>query len=469
MGKIKQLVKSTSVIAFGRICTQAISFFLLPLYTTKLNTAEYGTIDIVNTISSLLLPIVSLQIQQGLFRELLEVREDTEKKRKTISTCIIGLLVLFLVFSIVSYIVYIITNNEYVLWTLFCTVAIAISNVMLQLARGVGKIIIYALGSLLSAITTIGLNIFLLVEINFGPKGMLLSTIIGNIVCAIFIYLSCKVYMYFGVQYFDKKICINILKYSVPLIPNSLAWWLVNASDRAIIAIVLGVNINGILAIARKFPDVLTQMYDVFNIGWMEVATLHNNDADNEKFFSDIINFMVGTFSVACSGMLVVVSLVYPYFVTNEEYRMSYNYIFLYVYAALFSILINLYSVVYIADKRTIELAKTTILAGVINAISNLVLVFVVGGYAAPLSSIIAYSTIFICRYKDINKTKKIPLQKKVIFFSIFIIGISTLLYLQKKYIISMIWLVLLVGMYIAINRDKITQLLLLIKEKKTK
>lgn len=32
-----------------------------------------------------------------------------------------------------------------------------------------------------------------------------------------------------------------------------------------------------------------------------------------------------------------------------------------------------------------------------------------------------------------------------------------------------MIWLVLLVGMYIAINRDKITQLLLLIKEKKTK
>ena len=82
MGKIKQLVKSTSVIAFGRICTQAISFFLLPLYTTKLNTAEYGTIDIVNTISSLLLPIVSLQIQQGLFRELLEVREDTEKKKK---------------------------------------------------------------------------------------------------------------------------------------------------------------------------------------------------------------------------------------------------------------------------------------------------------------------------------------------------------------------------------------------------
>lgn len=208
MGKIKQLVKSTSVIAFGRICTQAISFFLLPLYTTKLNTAEYGTIDIVNTISSLLLPIVSLQIQQGLFRELLEVREDTEKKRKTISTCIIGLLVLFLVFSIVSYIVYIITNNEYVLWTLFCTVAIAISNVMLQLARGVGKIIIYALGSLLSAITTIGLNIFLLVEINFGPKGMLLSTIIGNIVCAIFIYLSCKVYMYFGVQYCDKKFAL---------------------------------------------------------------------------------------------------------------------------------------------------------------------------------------------------------------------------------------------------------------------
>ena len=76
------LIKNTAIITIGKICTQLITFFLLPLYTSLLSTQEYGIIDLLNTLVSLLVPIVTLQIEQGIFRDLIEVVEIRKKKQK---------------------------------------------------------------------------------------------------------------------------------------------------------------------------------------------------------------------------------------------------------------------------------------------------------------------------------------------------------------------------------------------------
>ena len=99
MGKEKELVKNTAIITFGRICTQLVSFFLLPLYTAVLPTAEYGTVDLVLTYSSLLLPFVTLALEQALFRFLIDVREDKEKCSKYISITVLTSLLLSLSIS----------------------------------------------------------------------------------------------------------------------------------------------------------------------------------------------------------------------------------------------------------------------------------------------------------------------------------------------------------------------------------
>ena len=74
MTKEKELIKNTAIITFGKICTQLVGFFLLPLYTAVLSTVEYGTVDLVLTYSSLLLPFVTLALEQALFRFLIDVR-----------------------------------------------------------------------------------------------------------------------------------------------------------------------------------------------------------------------------------------------------------------------------------------------------------------------------------------------------------------------------------------------------------
>lgn len=45
MNQKKQLLVNTIIIAIGKLSTQVVSFLLLPLYTSKLSPAEYGTYD----------------------------------------------------------------------------------------------------------------------------------------------------------------------------------------------------------------------------------------------------------------------------------------------------------------------------------------------------------------------------------------------------------------------------------------
>ena len=79
MTKEKYLFKNTFIITIGKICTQLITFFLLPLYTAVLSTEEYGIVDLVTTLSMLLLPLITFQVEQAIFRELLENRTNKKK------------------------------------------------------------------------------------------------------------------------------------------------------------------------------------------------------------------------------------------------------------------------------------------------------------------------------------------------------------------------------------------------------
>ena len=90
MSREKELVKNTAIIAVGRICAQAASFLLLPVYTALLSTEEYGIVDLLNTYVSLIVPIVTLQMEQALFRYLVEHRKKEEEKSTLISIAMIA-------------------------------------------------------------------------------------------------------------------------------------------------------------------------------------------------------------------------------------------------------------------------------------------------------------------------------------------------------------------------------------------
>ena len=100
MNRKKELLKNTMIITIGKVCTQLITFFLLPLYTNFLTTIEYGKIDLILTYVSLLAPLISLQLEYAVFRFLIDVRNHEEGQKKYISNSIILLIIMMLIVNL---------------------------------------------------------------------------------------------------------------------------------------------------------------------------------------------------------------------------------------------------------------------------------------------------------------------------------------------------------------------------------
>lgn len=80
MGKSGELIKNTAIISIGKMGTQVVNFLLLPLYTAKLTTEAYGNFDYVTTIALFLVPLMTMLMEESMFRFLIDSRTDEEKK-----------------------------------------------------------------------------------------------------------------------------------------------------------------------------------------------------------------------------------------------------------------------------------------------------------------------------------------------------------------------------------------------------
>lgn len=285
MNRNKELAKNTVIITLGKVCTQFISFFLLPLYTALLTTEQYGAVDLVSTYVQLLLPIVIFQIDQAVFRYLIDKRKDLESETELISSTLAFAFLQFILFTLLFSIILICFKIPYG-WFLYINVlAASLSSIFLQIVRGIGDNGSYAIASFLAGFFAVLLNVVFIAGLNMKAEGMMLATFLSNMICTVYIFFKKHIYRYISLKKISVQQIRKMLGYSLPLIPNALSWWVVNASDRSIVLLFLGTSANGVLAASHKFSTMFTSIYNIFSLSWTESASLHLKEADGEAFF----------------------------------------------------------------------------------------------------------------------------------------------------------------------------------------
>lgn len=450
-----QLVKNTAIISIGKICTQLITFLLLPVYTALLSTEEYGIVDLLNTFVSLLLPIVTLQMEQSLFRYLIDVRNDEKEKKNVISTAIISIVAQSIIYLVIFTLISRFIHNEYKFFLATNVVACIISSIMLQISRGLGDNTKYAIGSFISATSMILFNILFIIVFKMGAYGMLLANLLSNILCGVYIFAVKRIYKYIDIKVFDKKTLKKMWKYSIPLIPNALSWWVFNASDRVIVSWILNVSANGILSIANKFPSVFITLYNIFSMTWTESASMHINDEDSGEFFSNIMNIAIKVFSAMCFGIIACMPFVFNIMI-DAKFAEAYNLIPILMIASLCNVVVGLIGAIYVAKKKTKEVAKISIYSAIINVVTHLLLIKYIGLYAAAISTFVAYFSMMIYRFKDVKKYVNINLEKGLIIKLIDMTIIVTLCYYSKNIYLNIISLIIAILYAVLINKNQI-------------
>lgn len=465
MSKGKDLAKNTAIVSIGKICTQLITFFLLPVYTAVLSNEEYGVVDLLNTLTSLLLPIATLQIEQGIFRYLLDCRENKEKQTTLITTVskfiLVQSAICILIFLCASPFI----HNEYKYFLMANLLMGILSSISLQICRGLGDNKTYAVGSFITGALTVILNVIFIVAFKWGAYGMLIATAISNLLCAIYVFVKKKIYKYIDIKQNDEKLLKDIVKYSVPLIPNMISWWIVSASDRTIISAVIGVAQNGIYSAANKFSGIFSTLYSVFNLTWTESASININSEDRDEFFSKIFDFIVRFFGSLCLGTIAVMPFVFGILV-NEKFAESYYQIPILILGSVFNILVSFLGSVYVAKKLTKEIAKTSIIAAIINIVVNIALINQIGLYAASISTVIAYFAMFIYRWIDVKKYVSIKTNKTLIAVLSVSFLVAIITYYLKMKIISIVVLLAVIIIAIYINKDSAKYLTEIVKKR---
>lgn len=466
MNKEKQLLKNTAIVTIGKICTQLITFLLLPLYTYVLSTEEYGIVDLLNTLVSLFIPIVTLQIEQGVFRYLIDCREDKEKEKKVITTSILFMVAQTILYLVIFACASQFIHNNYKYFLAVNLVANVFANILLQVSRGMGDNTKYAIGSFLSGAVTVVLNVVFIVVFKWGAYGMLAATLIGNLMCAIYLIITKKIYQKVSIKLFDKALLKEILKYSIPLVPNMISWWVVNASDRMIVTAVLGVATNGIYSAANKFSSVLMTLNSVINMTWTESASLNIETEDRDEFFSKIFNVILRIFGALCIGVVAYMPFVFPILI-NEKFGDAYYQIPILIIATIFNILVSFLGAIYVAKKLTKEIAKTSIFAGIINIVLDITLINFIGLYAASVSTAVAYFSMFMYRYIDSKKYVNLHISKKFVI-SLIAISVATIIcYYIRNTALNLMMAIFVTIYAVFVNRNSFKFIINMLKKKR--
>lgn len=400
--------------------------FLLPLYTAILSAEDYGTFDLFVTYATLLLPLINWQLDQGLFRFMLDYRGNKDEQKKLFSTLLLSSTVQNIIYVVLFICIEPFLKIENAYFLLLYVVLQVYNALFLQFVRGLGYSIKYTIASFISASATTVLNVIALVFLRMGLQGLFVSTLTAQLLTLVYLVISSRSWEYFSLKNARIGTFKRVGTYSIPLIPNNLAWWVVNASDRTIISHFLGTAANGIYSVANKFPNVFINFYNILNLSWTETVSLHYNDEDRDEFLTDTMTSLVKLFVAACLGIVACLPFVFPIMV-NAKYSAAYNQILILMYAMLFRVLVGLYSCVYVAQKNAKKIAYTSISAAIINITVDLILINKIQVFAASLSTLVAFLSMFIVRYIDVNKTVHMRIKKPIaigsILLSIMLVG----------------------------------------------
>lgn len=220
-----------------------------------------------------------------------------------------------------------------------------------------------------------------------------------------------------------------------------------------------------VFGVSHKFPTIYLTFFNIFQLAWHETGGYSYFDSVRDKFFSDMLEKVVSIFSTLCVGLIVVLPLVFNMLVDKSFHDAYYN-IPIYLVASLFNVVVGLLGVVYVALKKTGEIAKTTMIASILNIVTNIILIRYIGLFAASISTFIGYLVTMIYRIIDTKKYLNIRYNLKQYVLILLIIIVSCLVYYIENLTLSFVTLPIFVVIAIMINRQTLTDIIKFSKKK---
>ena len=416
-----KLVKNTLILSLGNVLPKICNFITLPILTGYLTKSEYGTYDLIVILCYLFLPIITLQIQTSGFRFLIDERYNEENKCSVITNIIIfivpvSLLSLFILFFCM-YKYSIAIRLLIIVYLFFDTTYITMG----QVARGLSDNKAYSFAAFINSLLNMLMIIVLVYYFRCGLEGVLVCSIFSVAIPSIFLIIKTQLYKCIKISSINLKLLKEMLNYSLPMVPNTLSMWIMNASDRLMVYRYLGIESNAVYAVSKKIPNMLTFAQGTFTMAWQESASLAADSDDAEVYYTkmfDVVFFIM-------SGAVLIISAMMPMLfslLVRGSYDEAYYQMPILLLGMFFYSISAYLGGLYVAAKKTKSVGVTTTIAAFINLLTCFIFIKYIGLFAASLSTLISHMFLTIYRMINIKKYISISYNKTKILVGIIII-----------------------------------------------
>lgn len=421
----KKLLTNTGLLAIGSFASSLLGMLLTPFYTSVLSTADYGVYDLIVTTTSLLYPFATVAISEAIMRFALDKRVD----RKSVYSLGLSILLIgFVAILLFSPLIKKTAIGQYHWLFILYYVSYCIHTVTSYFVKGIENIKIYSVSGLLNSAIVISCNLFFLLFLKIGIVGFLLSSILGHSITAIFMFVSARLYKYIIPFWkIDRSLSRQMIVYSIPVIPNSISWWVANSSDKYILNQFTDISQVGIYSISYKIPTIMTTVMGFFISAWQISAVDDFGSENSQKFFSDIfrkclsVNVMLASFLIASSKLMGA-------FLYADDFFEAWKYVPVLIMANVFNVLASFMGTIYTSAKKTKMLSISTILGALINIAMNFVLIPWIGAMGAAIATALSYFVMWIVRMISTKSIMRLTFNVKKVIFLIFCLIIQVCL-----------------------------------------
>ena len=429
MNKYQTLAANTILMSVGTFGSKLLVFLMVRFYTGYLTPAEYGTADLITQTANLLIPMVSMDITDAVFRFAAERRGGrTEAFSVGLRVITLGSAGLLLVIALLQGVPAV---RAYGFLLASFVIASCCHALCAHFVRARGNTALFAAQGFFNTALFIGLNVLFLAVFHWGIRGYVLSTTVANLITTGLLVFRARLWRYAGLAP-RHGLRRQMLRYCIPLIPTAVFWWIMGVSDRYMVKWFLGSDANGIYVVAYKIPTILTILATVFMDAW-QLSAIAESDGDRQahlRFYGRIWDAFASAVFL-CAGGIIALSPLLIRLLAEEAYYSAWQYIpvlTLSMAAAAFS---NFMGSVYVVTKQSKASFWTSLVGAGSNIVLNLWLIPQIGlqGAAATFLSCLAVSLI---RLVNARQLLPFPLSGRKLALGVGILLLQTLFLLFR-------------------------------------
>jgi O-antigen/teichoic acid export membrane protein len=308
--EFKKILKHSSIYGIGTILHRIPPFILLPIYLSYLSPMDFGTKEIISVFVDYIGIVVSMSIGNVMGR-FYYLADDKKDRSEIISTIILAFafiagIVLAIISTQSKAIAGIIINNPELNGLIQMALASFWFNTLYSMALGYMRIkersVNYVIVSISKLTAQLTLNVYLIVFLGWGIKGIFTSTLITSSVFSMILILPLlyKVGLRFSFKKFKK-----IIRFSAPLIISQLSTSIVNMSDRYFVKVYVGLSTVGIYTLGYRIGSVIHSfIHSPFQKIWNPRRFAISKQGDSLEIYSKVLTYYF--FVQIFFGLLIV-------------------------------------------------------------------------------------------------------------------------------------------------------------------